>query len=178
MPRSVAFFRNLNLGQGWAPTRPQLVAAYEAAGATDVDNVQSNGTILFTAAAHVSTTRAVLATLKDLTGYADIAVVRTANWVWCVAEESDELDLPDDEAHEVVFFDAKVPVEIPWTSPDGHLRILGGGAGYAITSFKRYPRGPGSTAGPTLEQLTGVKGTARGVSTIRRLAARIRNAPS
>ena len=51
MARSVAFFRNLNLGQGWAPTRAQLVGAFETAGARDVDNIQVNGTVAYTAPA-------------------------------------------------------------------------------------------------------------------------------
>ena len=168
MPRSVGFFRNLNLGQGWAPTRPQLVAAYEAAGATDLVNVQTNGTVIFSAAAPRQVTDAALAALQPLTGYADIAVVRSAAWILALVDSFDALDLSDDEASEAL------PVDVPWTSPDGHLRIVAGDRRHAVTSFRPYSGGPGSTAGPTLQQVTGVKGTARGTGTMRRLAARIR----
>ena len=34
----MAFFRNLNLGQGWAPTSAHLVDTFEAAGAVDVES--------------------------------------------------------------------------------------------------------------------------------------------
>ena len=174
MPRSVAFFRNLNLGQGWSPTRPELVAAYAAAGATDVVNVQVNGTLIFSSPAPRRVTDTVLASLVDLTGYADIAVVRPATWVSSLVAGFDQLDLRDDEPSELVLFDARsLPVDVPWTSPDGRLRILAGDRRHAVTSYRPYDRGPGSTAGPTLQALTGVKTTARSTGTIRRLAARI-----
>ena len=45
----VAFFRNLNLGQrrSHSPTRPELLDAFERAGATSAVNFQVNGTIVF-----------------------------------------------------------------------------------------------------------------------------------
>ncbi len=176
MPRSVAFFRNLNLGQGWSPTRPQLVAAYDAAGATDVVNVQGNGTVVFSSSAPRRTTDAVLASLADGPGYADIAVVRAAAWVSALVAGFDELDLRDDEPSEVVLFDARaLSVDVPWTSPDGRLRILAGDHRHAVTSY-RPSGGGGSNAGPTLQQLTGVKGTARSTGTMRRLSLRLTDA--
>ena len=47
--RSVAFFRNLNLGQrrSHSPTRPELLDALERAGAYDATNFQVNGTVIF-----------------------------------------------------------------------------------------------------------------------------------
>ena len=88
----------------------------------------------------------------------------------------DRLDLRDDEPSEVVLFDARLlPVEVPWTSPDGRLRILAGDRRHAVTSYRPSGVG-GSNAGPTLQQLTGVKGTARGTGTMRRLSLRIRGA--
>jgi len=48
--RSVAFFRNLNLGQrrSHSPMRPELLDALERAGAQDPINFQVNGTVIFT----------------------------------------------------------------------------------------------------------------------------------
>jgi uncharacterized protein (DUF1697 family) len=174
VPTSVAFFRNLNLGQGWAPTRPQLVAAFEAAGAGGVDNVQVNGTVVFDHPAPVAATREVLAGLRDLTGYGDIAVVRPAGWVVALAASFEDLDLRDDEPSEVAFYDARppLPIAVPWTSPDGRLRVLAGDHRFAVTSF-RPGGGRGSNAAVVLQELTGVKVTARGTGTVQRLAARI-----
>jgi uncharacterized protein (DUF1697 family) len=174
VPTSVAFFRNLNLGQGWAPTRPQLVAAFEATGAGSVDNVQVNGTVVFDHPAPVRATREVLLGLRDLTGYDDIAVVRPARWVVRLAASLDDLDLRDDEPSEVSFFDARppLPIAVPWTSPDGRLRVLAGDHRFAVTSF-RPSGGRGSNASAVLQELTGVKVTARGTGTVLRLAARI-----
>ena len=148
-----AFFRNLNLGQGWSPTRPQLVAAYEAAGATEVVNVQGNGTVVFTAPAPRRVTDAVLRSLADLTGYADIAVVRRATWVIGLVAGFGALDLRNDEPSEVVLFDARAwPVAVPWTSPDGRLRILAGDRRHAVTSYRPGAAGGGSNAGPVLQE--------------------------
>jgi hypothetical protein len=47
VPVAVAFFRNLNLGQGWAPTRSQLEEAFLAAGARAPDSVQVNAIATF-----------------------------------------------------------------------------------------------------------------------------------
>jgi len=174
VPTSVAFFRNLNLGQGWAPTRLQLVAAFVAAGAGGVDNVQVNGTVVFDHPAPVRATREVLVGLRDLTGYDDVAVVRPAHWVVGLAAGLDDLDVRDDEPSEVALFDARppLPIAIPWTSPDGRLRVLAGNHRFAVTSFR--PVGNrGSNAAAVLQELTGVRVTARGTGTVRRLAARI-----
>jgi uncharacterized protein (DUF1697 family) len=48
--RFAAFFRNLNLGRAGSPTKGQLVAAFEAAGAHDVLSVHAHGNVAFSAA--------------------------------------------------------------------------------------------------------------------------------
>lgn len=44
-----AFFRNLNLGHGSAPSRAQLESAFTRAGAGEAASFQTNGTVAFTA---------------------------------------------------------------------------------------------------------------------------------
>lgn len=173
MPRSVAFFRNLNLGQGWSPTRPQLVGAFEAAGATEVVNVQVNGTVVFTHPAPRRATDEVLAALKVQTTYDDIAVVRPARWVVDLAGWLRGLEVPEGTATEVVLFDARaLPVELPWSTAGGVLTVVRGDRRHAVATTA--PGGlRGSSAGPVLQGLTGVKGTARGAGTMLRLAERI-----
>ena len=178
MALAVAFFRNLNLGQGWSPTRPQLVAAYARAGATYVDNVQTNGTVIFAARAPVTATRAVLAELLGVSGYADIAVVRSAAFVREVADRLGALAVPDDVPVEVSLYDARRPFPhpLPWTTPDGQVEVLHADRRHAITAFHNQGLG-GSPAGRVLAGLVGVKVTARSAGTMVRLPPRLDRAP-
>jgi hypothetical protein len=178
MPLAVAFFRNLNLGQGWSPTRPQLVAAYERAGATYVDNVQSNGTLIVLAPDPVAATRAVLAEVREVSGYADIAVVRSASFVREVAARLAGLAVPDDVPVEVLVYDARRPFPhpLPWTTSDGQVEVLHADRRHAITAFHQQGLG-GSPAGRVLPELVGVPVTARGAGTLLRVAARLDRAP-
>jgi hypothetical protein len=179
VPTAVAFFRNLNLGQGWAPTRVQLEAAFATAGATRIDSVQVNGTVVFSHPAPVRATGEVRALLQLLRGYDDIAVVRRATWLLDLVQRADELarsdDLPDDLPVEVAFFDARppFPLALPWTSPDGRLRVLLGDHRHAVTTF-HDDSGRGSNATAVLQEVTGVKVTSRSLGTVRRVADRIR----
>ncbi|MFC5176065.1 DUF1697 domain-containing protein [Nocardioides taihuensis] len=175
MGRSVAFFRNLNLGQGWAPTRPQLVAAYEEAGASDVVNVMVNGTVVFTHRAPVAATRAVLAALRPLTGYDDVAVVRPAAWLRSLVEHADALGLddPGELAVEVSFFDARRPLglALPWTAPGGRLTVVAGDHRHAISIWVPGPGGSNATV--VLQGVTGVRVTSRALATVRRVVTRL-----
>jgi len=172
---AVAFFRNLNLGQGWAPTRVQLEAAFATAGATHIDSVQVNGTVVFSHPAPVRATGEVRALLRLLTGYDDVAVVRRASWLLDLVQRADGLGLPGDLPVEVAFFDARppFPLTLPWTTPDGRLRVLLGDHRHAVTSF-HDDSGRGSNATAVLQEVTGVKVTSRSLGTVRRVAERIR----
>ena len=176
--RSVAFFRNLNLGQGWSPTRAQLVEAFEHAGAHDVLSFQVNGTVLFTSRAPVQTVRGVLADLLHRTGYDDLGVVRPATWCVALADRLEDLPFDVDESTEVALFDARrpLPVELPWATPDGTLRILAGDHRHAVTGWRRQA-GRGANATPVLQGLVGVPVTSRGTPTMTRLAQKIRARP-
>lgn len=171
--RHVAFFRNLNLGQGLAPTRPRLVAVFEAAGATDVLSHQVNGTVAFTAASPARTVHAVRQALRIETGYHEAVVVRPGPWVVALAGRLREMGLDPRESHEVVLYDALAPppVVVPWR--EGRLAILVADDQHAVTAWERTDA-RGSNAGRVLERLLGVPGTARGTATIMRLAERLR----
>jgi uncharacterized protein (DUF1697 family) len=171
VPTAVAFFRNLNLGQGWAPRRPQLEGAFLDAGATRVRSVRSNGTVVFQHPAPVRVAAEVRTALDALTGYDDVVVVRRAGWLLDLVRHADTLDLSDDVPVEVEFFDARppFPLTVPWTSPDGRLRVLAGDHRHAVTSF-HDESGRGSNATAVLQQVTGVRVTSRGLDTVRRIA--------
>jgi uncharacterized protein (DUF1697 family) len=171
VPTAVAFFRNLNLGQGWAPRRPQLEAAFADAGATGVRSVRSNGTVVFEHHAPVRAAAAVRTTLDALTGYDDVVVVRRARWLLDLVSRTDSLDLPDGVPVEVAFFDARppFPLTLPWASPDGRLQVLAGDHRHAVTSF-HDESGRGSNATVVLQEVTDVRVTSRGLDTVRRVA--------
>ena len=114
---SVAFFRNLNLGQrrSRSPTRPELLEAFEQAGATSAVSFQTNGTVIFTAGRRSPQRLADRAVelLTPVCGYDDMVAVRSADWL-------NELDLDDVPAHaEVSFFDSPdpFPEPLPWERP-------------------------------------------------------------
>lgn len=171
MPTAVAFFRNLDLGQGWAPRRPDLEAAFVDAGATAVRSVRSNGTVVFGHPAPVRAAATVRDSLRTLTGYDDVVIVRRPRWLLDLVHRADGLDLPDDVPVEVAFFDARppFPLRLPWTSPDGRLRVLTGDHRHAVTSF-HDASGRGSNATVVLHEVTGARVTSRGYDTVRRVA--------
>ena len=171
MTRSVAFFRNLNLGQrrSHSPTRPELLDALLRAGATDAVNFQVNGTIIIDAGdddAQALANEAVRL-LTPVCGYDDLVVVRPTAWV---------LDLDLDaitQPAEVSFFDGPEPFPepLPWRSPEGGLTVIRADALHAL-SLDDVEQTSGATW--TLERLLGMRVTSRGVPTMLRLQSRLR----
>ena len=83
MTIQVAFFRNMNLGQARSrsPRSSELLDAFAAAGATSAVNFQTNGTVIFSGPEPTALARAVVTRLTPSTGYADLVVVRPADWL-------------------------------------------------------------------------------------------------
>ncbi len=169
MTAAVAFFRNLNLGQSrsHSPTRPQLLAAFEQAGASDAVSFQVNGTVIFEADVDPqSLANDAAVRLTPVCGYADVAIARPVEWLLAL-----DLDAVPDEA-EVSFFDGPdpFPEPLPWLAPRGGLTVVRADAAHAVSVDD-----PARTSGATyvLEKRLGVPVTSRGVPTVRRLQARI-----
>ena len=170
MTRSVAFFRNLNLGQrrSHSPTRPELLDALLRAGARDAVNFQVNGTIIIDADGDAQAlANEAVRLLTPVCGYDDLVVVRPAAWV---------LDLDLDaitQPAEVSFFDgpAPFPEPLPWRSPEGGLTVIRADALHAL-SLDDVEQTSGATW--TLERLLGMRVTSRGVPTMLRLQSRLR----
>ncbi len=171
MDYSVAFFRNLNLGQrrSRSPTRPELLEAFEQAGAKSATSFQVNGTVVFEADGDPQglADRAV-ALLTLVCGYDDAVLVRPVSWVL-------ELDLDDVVSNaEVSFFDApSFPESLPWTPEHGGLTVERADGRHAV-SVNDLERSSGATW--VLERLLGVPVTSRGVPTMQRLTAKLRSA--
>lgn len=169
----VAFFRNMNLGQvrSKSPTSLALVQAFADAGAEQVRNFQTNGTVVFQEDDPASVLAGVRPVLAGLTGYSDTVVTRPAGWLLGLADRLDAT-LP---AGEVVLFDAStVPeLELPWREPaQGLLTILELDEWHAVTSWSAVS--PGSSSNTVLAGLVGLPVTCRGVPTMLRLAQRLR----
>ncbi|MFM6849045.1 MAG: DUF1697 domain-containing protein [Terrabacter sp.] len=164
----VAFFRNLNLGQPRSPSRVELVAAFEAEGATDVLSHQSNGTLAFSAPAGadpVSLASSVANRLGPTCSYADVVLVRSLGWL----RGLDLADLPN--GCELTLFDgpAPFPEPLPWT-PAPEATVLRADGLHAIVHNHAERRSLGTRV---LETRLGVPATSRGVGTVLRLLDRL-----
>ena len=164
----VAFFRNLNLGQRGSPTRAQLVAAFEEAGATDVVSVRVNGTVVFGSAAPIRTRDLVCALLARRTDWRDVAPVRSASWVTHLAGR---LTTTDGNV-EASLFDARhdFPATLPWRPESGRVTVVDADRRHAI-AVDDDPRT--SYATPVLEALLGLPVTSRGAATVLAVAERL-----
>src|SRR4051794_12190160 len=167
--RHVAFFRNLNLGQRGSPTREALLAAFEEARAAEISSFQVNGTVIFRASAPTHTLDLVRSYLLTQTDYRDVASVRTARWVLDLVDATAGLG----EHAEVSLFQARadLPVALPWRPDRGRVTVVRADRRHAV-SVNDLART--SYATPELERLLGVRVTSRGLSTLQRLAERLR----
>jgi uncharacterized protein (DUF1697 family) len=166
--RHVAFFRNLNHGQRGSPTREQLLAAFAAAHATEVTPYQVNGTVIFRASEPTRVVDRVRTSLSEA-GWSDIAPVRRASWVRNLVDQLPEVG---DNA-EISFYDSRrdFPEPLPWRPASGRVTVVQADRLHAV-SMNDEPRT--SYATPALEALLGVRVTSRALSTMRRLAERLR----
>jgi hypothetical protein len=166
---SVAFFRNLNLGQrrSHSPTRPELLDAFAQAGAPRAINFQVNGTVIFE---YDGDAQALADDARDrlspVCGYTDVVLVRAADWVLA-------LDLGTESRAEVSFFDGPdlFPEPLPWDVPGAGLRVVRADAVHAL-SLNDVEQTSGATW--ALERRLGMPVTSRGVPTMRRLQSRLR----
>ncbi len=165
MVRSVAFFRNLNLGQGTSPTRSQLLDAFADAGINTASSFQVNGTVVFEATDPQALADDVARRLAPVCGYADAVLVRPLAWLAGL-----HLD-PLPAGTELSLFDGpeSFPEVLPWRAPRGDVTILRADGLHAVSANDDPRRSNGT---PVLERRLGVPVTSRGVPTIQRLLAR------
>lgn len=174
MTRSVAFFRNLNLGQrrSHSPTRPELLDALDRAGAEDPINFQVNGTVIFTSGTDAQALAdEAVRLLTPVCGYDDMVVVRPVPWIL-------DLELADVARNaEVSLFDGPdpFPEPLPWIAPGVGVTVVRADSLHAVC-VNDVDRTSGGTW--TLERRLGTKVTSRGVPTMMRLQTRLRSMPA
>ena len=166
----VAFFRNLNLGQtrSHSPTSSQLLDAFVEAGARAPSHVGTNGTVVYYHPTGPTLVRRVAKLLTPMCGYRDMVTVRSGAALI-------ELDrrlrgLGDGE---VVLYDTTPGFDLPTPieSDDG-LIVISLDHRRAITQHRPdcHPTG----ANPFIASLVGVPTTTRSITTMRRVADRVR----
>lgn len=155
----VAFFRNMNLGQGWAPrTGAALEEPFRAAGATAVRSFQTNGTVAFDPGERG--VAAVMAEVQEAlaasNGYTDRCLVKPASLLVAMVDQ-----LRDTVAleHMVTLLE---DVDLPAVAG---IEVLGRGDGWVVTRSDETP------VNPSREVLAaiGKRATTRTVGTITRL---------
>ncbi len=167
----VAFFRNLNLGQGRAPrTGAALEEPFRAAGASSVRSFQTNGTVAFDAGNRdvAAVIAAVSRSLAATTGYADRCLVKPA---WLVVGLIAELRDTVAPEHMVTFFDESDAHKV------ADIATLGRGPGWVVTRFDRTPHNPSREVLAAI----GPRATTRTFGTITRLCRALKltdSAPS
>ena len=171
----VAFFRNVNLGQGRSPTRPQLEAAFATAGAGDARSFQTAGTVVFSAAdepvaeAVVARARETLFELRGLREPAYVApLVHLVELV--AADPFAGRDLSDvlETFATLMPRDALAQLTLPLASAHGDLEVVRL-TPYLALSLQRRTGAMASSPTRFFEKLLGVPATTRSLGTIQRL---------
>jgi hypothetical protein len=167
---AVAFFRNLNLGHRGSPNRAQLLEAFAGAGCEDARSFQTNGTVIFHAAAPTSLARQAARALAPACGWDDVVVVRRARWLLDLADRMG--DQPS--TAEVTLFDSPAPFPhpTPWRPERGRIVVVAAGRDHTI-GVNDLPNTAFGT--PTAERLLGVRATSRACTTMHRLAGTLRS---
>lgn len=172
MTRSVAFFRFMNLGHRGSPVRTQLVDAFEASGASEVVSFQTNGTVVFTADAPVTTAAAARDLLEAEVGYTHPVMVCPLDTLREIAAFTPLPDGPAFAEYCVSFFDPFDPLpDIPRSSANGLTEIVLLGTDHAVAGVHRVDNRMGDPNGHLETQLK-VAVTTRTLGTVRRLVAK------
>ena len=173
--KRVAFFRNVNLGQGRSPTKPQLEAAFLAAGAALPQSFQTNGTVVFVAddarAAEAIVGRAC-ALLREMTGLSEPAYVVDLPHLAALVENDPFAGIDREGVFDfsATFLPsaALAKLRAPLASPRGDLEIVRVTEYVALSVSRRVGVSIGN-ATLFLEKMLGVPATTRGWGTITRL---------
>jgi hypothetical protein len=166
----VAFFRNLNLGRARSnsPTSSQLLDAFVEAGARAPSHVGANGTVVYYHPTGPTLVRRVAKLLTPMCGYRDMVTVRSG-----VALIELDRCLGGLGEGEVVLYDTTPGFDLPTPiETDDGLIVISLDHRRAVTQHRVGSR-PGAS-GPFIASLVGVPTTTRSISTMRRVADRVR----
>jgi len=149
--RFAAFFRNLNLGRPGSPTKAQLVAAFETAGAHDVLSVHAHGNVAFAAASERKArgvAEAANERLRVLCGLDEPVFVRSVKYLTELAATEPFANGPLDDVYEccVTFLPHDVAdlSGLPIVTARGDAEIFGFVPGHAFSVTRLVGGRPGA----------------------------------
>jgi len=174
--RFAAFFRNLNLGRAGSPTKAQLVAAFEAAGARDVMSVHAHGNVAFSAA-DVRKARAIATKaseqLRTLCGLDEPVFVRSLNYLAGLIAAKPFASAPGDGIYEqcVTFLpqDLAAMTDLPIVTARRDAEIFAFVPGEAFSVTRLVGGRPGAV-NALLERRLRTRLTSRSWTTVERMA--------
>ncbi|MBX9470394.1 DUF1697 domain-containing protein [Microcella sp.] len=168
--RHVALLRNVNVGQKGNPTTAQILAAFVDAGLTDAQTYQSNGTVVFSAAADAAEPLAqdAVVALARATGLEREVFTRSLESLQPVVEQHGYA--PDARLRELTLHDGPALRSDDLAVLDVERRarctLLDSGPGWAVVLNHVPDQG---NATPLVERLIGSPASSRGMPTIARL---------
>jgi uncharacterized protein (DUF1697 family) len=171
----VAFFRNMNLGRPYCPSKTQFEAAFDAAGAESAQSFLTNGTLVFAARTDAQA-RTMLATARQtlarVCGLKEPSCLRRLAYLAKLVAEQPFAAVDRGKVYEccVSFMDApriRQPA-LPLESKRGDVEVIRFTRGEAFSVSREVGKSPGS---PTLflEKLLGAPVTTRAWNTVVRI---------
>ena len=167
----VAFLRNVNQGQRGQPSTADIVAAFGAAGASDIRTFQSNGTVVCASSTPDDVGDRVPEHLATSSGFGALVFTRELVFIEQVVER--HAGAADFVRHELTLFapDA-VPAdeaELARQASKRRCAVVEHGAGWAVVANDADRQSNGT---PTIEAAAGTPASSRGLPTLLRLVDR------
>lgn len=171
----VAFFRNVNLGQPGSPTRSELEAAFQQAGARTPHSFMSNGTLIFGVPSDdlaEPIAAGACEMLRNICGMVEPVFVRNLSLLAGYVAQDPFAEWHGEKISEyaITFFDvaAALPVQLPIESERKDCLVFRVDAGDAFC-VSREVNGKTGYPTPVIEKALGVPATTRSWTTILRL---------
>lgn len=173
---SVVLLRNVNLGHPGSPSRAQLEAAFQDAGAPSARSVQTNGTLILTGARQAAVLLEAIARLEETLGRRLDAILRPGPAFKAMIEALPAPQLGEGAYREVItFFD---PPEATFTLPPApsRVRFLQQGPGWVQSWIWKERHNAGQPAAAIEDHLK-TPATSRTRGTVARIHTELTRSP-
>ena len=170
-----AFFRNLNLGRPNCPTKAQLEAAFEAAGAQSAASFLTNGTLVYSVGPGVRPRKVLAAACRALNaqcGLKEPVYVRSVDYLAELVELDPFAAVEPNSVYgccvSFLHADSVLPAALPLASRRGDVEVLRFTETEALSLSRKIGNTPGSP-NAFLEKFLGLPATTRIWNTVVRL---------